>query len=185
MHAENRSREERRISWQTSVLAPLYRGRNPSCWQDDIGGVRFIGIDNSTGLVTAAQLQLFKSATKMAAACVPPLPVVLLVHIPLFEQRLLEIISAAAFSRRPGSPPEPAMDASALCGGPATADASTLEFVEAVRECTGLGAILCGHIHTAQAQPYGSCGATQLVADGGVFGGTRLLDLVPSVNAKL
>lgn len=182
MHAQGGTLTERRNGWQSSVLAPLYGGRDPEAWSEDINGVRFVALDNSTGDVSAEQVAFF---TRVAADS--PLPVLLLVHIPLFSRQLNDAIRSAPFSRRPGAEVEPAASAGALCGDPEneTTTAATQKLIKCVERCTKLAAVLCGHIHTAQAHAIGEHGGVQYVADAGVFGGYRLLELVPHVRAKL
>ena len=47
MHAQPGPPDERRAGWQSSVLAPLYAGRDPDAWTEVFGGVRLVAIDNS------------------------------------------------------------------------------------------------------------------------------------------
>ena len=63
MHAQGGTLTERRDGWQSSVLAPLYGGRDPEAWSEDINGVRFVALDNSTGEVSAEQVAFFTQAT--------------------------------------------------------------------------------------------------------------------------
>ena len=176
MHAQPGGPVERRASWQRSVLAPLYGGRDPQAWSEDLNGVRLIAIDKSTGEVSTEQAAFFT-----AAADDSPLPVLLLVHIPLYTPGLNDAICAAPFSRRPGAEEEPAVAPGSLCGDPSTeaTTAATQAFLETVEGCQQLAAVLSGHIHTAQAHAIGEHGGMQYVADAGVFGGYRVLDMVP------
>ena len=70
------SDEDLRREWRERSLLPLYRGRAPHADSLDLGGVRFVAIDNSTRQVDAEQLACFDRA--LAGV----LPVVLLTHIP-------------------------------------------------------------------------------------------------------
>lgn len=182
MHAQRGPALERRDGWQNSVLTPLYGGRDPTAWVEDINGVRFVALDNSTGEVSAEQCAFFS-----AAAADSPLPVVLLVHIPLYSQQLSDAICSAPFSRRPGAEVEPASGAGALCGDPddSSTTPATQELLRAVERCEQLAAVLSGHIHTAQAHSIGEHGGMQYVTDAGVFGGYRILNLVPNTPSKL
>lgn len=182
MHAQPGSPEERRDGWQRTVLAPLYGGRDPKAWFEDIGGVRIVALDNSTGEVSAEQVTFFRHVANDS-----PLPVLLLVHIPLYSSRLNSTISTVPFSRRPGAEVEPAAGAGALCGDPddQTTTVATRELMKAVDSCEKLAAVLSGHIHTAQAHCIGAHDGMQYVADAGVFGGYRVLDLVPTTSPKL
>jgi 3',5'-cyclic AMP phosphodiesterase CpdA len=182
MHAQPGSPEERRDGWQSSVLAPLYGGRDPKAWFEDISGVRIVALDNSTGEVSPEQVTFFRHV-----ATDSPLPVLLLVHIPLYSPQLNNAISSVPFSRRPGAEVEPAAGASALCGHPddQTTTVATRELMEVVDSCEKLAAVLSGHIHTAQAHGIGKHGGMQYVADAGVFGGYRVIDLMPTTSPKL
>lgn len=183
MHAQLGSATERRDGWQSSVLAPLYGGRDPKAWTEDINGVRLVALDNSTGEVSPEQVAFFTRAAETS-----PMPVLLLVHIPLYTPQLSDAIRGAPFSRRPGAEVEPAASTGALCGDPGspTTTAATQDLIDAVGRCETLAAVLSGHIHTAQAHAIGEHSGMQYVADAGVFGGYRVLDLVPSrAAAKL
>ncbi len=182
MHVQPGSAEERRNGWQSSVLAPLYGGRDPLAWSEDFSGVRLVGLDNSTGEVSADQVTFFRHV-----ATDSPLPVLLLLHIPLYSPQLDNAICSVPFSRRPGAEVEPAAGAGSLCGHPddQTTTVATREFLEVVESCENLAAVLSGHIHTAQAHSIGEHGAMQYVADAGVFGGYRVLELVPTTSPKL
>ena len=82
-----------RTEWRERALPALFEGRNPSHWCEDIGGLRFIGIDNSTRYITPTQLDFFAAAAATAAGvggAVAPPPVVLLMHIPLRVETLMD-----------------------------------------------------------------------------------------------
>ena len=119
MHAQPGPPDERRAGWQSSVLAPLYAGRDPDAWTEVFGGVRLVAIDNSVGQVTPAQLEFFRQAT-----ATDDLPVMLLLHIPLFVPQLKEAISSGPFSRRPMAEPEPAANGG-LMGDPDAEEPNT------------------------------------------------------------
>ena len=180
MHAQLGSAAERRDGWQTSVLAPLYGRRDPKAWTEDINGVRLVALDNSTGEVSPEQVAFFSRTAETS-----PMPVLLLVHIPLYTPLLSGAIRGAPFSRRPGAQVEPAASTGALCGDPdnPTTTAATQELIDAVGRCEKLAAVLSGHIHTAQAHAIGEHSGMQYVADAGAFGGYRVLDLVPKKTA--
>jgi hypothetical protein len=70
-----------RDEWREKRLLPLFgESRDPDAWSEDISGLRFVAIDNSTCRVTEAQASFF--AAEVARE--PRLPVVLLVHVPLY-----------------------------------------------------------------------------------------------------
>ena len=70
-----------------AVLAPLYRGRRPDAWKENIGGIIFVGIDNSTYQVSPSQHQVLREALASVRADASPttVGVVLMCHIPLFD----------------------------------------------------------------------------------------------------
>ena len=168
--------------WQSTTLAPLYGGRDSLAWSEDINGVRIVALDNSIGEVSTEQVAFFTHA-----AADSPLPVLLLVHIPLYSPGLSEAMCGAPFSRRPGAPIEPAAATGDLCGDPGdpTTTEATRDLIQAVEGCKRLAAVLSGHIHTAQAHAIGRYGGMQYVADAGAFGGYRVLDLMPMMSATL
>lgn len=129
-----------RASWIGQRLRPLYQGRNPLCAAYEINGIRFVCIDNSVYEVLPEQLEFFN------AQVADGLPLVLLVHIPLYL---------------PGRPvgygcghPEWGPDADRDCqierrepwhaGGQSE---STLAFHRAVFAAPNLLTILAGHTH--------------------------------------
>ena len=73
-HGSDRLRTE----WREKTLSPLFGRRNMSHWHEDIGGLRFVAVDNSTGFITPEQLTFFRQAVVE-----PALKVVLLMHIPI------------------------------------------------------------------------------------------------------
>ena len=129
------SDEDLRREWRERSLLPLYRGRAPHADSLDLGGVRFVAIDNSTRQVDAEQLAFFDRA--LAGG----LPVVLLTHIPF---------------RLPGdtaehcAPPPSSGLPIPLCGDP-DSESATDEFVDRLLAAPNLIAVLCGHVHVAGA----------------------------------
>ena len=188
------SSEALRDEWRRKVLLPLYAGRNPSHWvfDHDKSGLRFIGIDNSTYQVTQSQLTFFQAQISNSKR-----PIVLMVHIPLYLDALMGAMYDADGVRHFG----PGVS---LCGDPDWGwDAdhyyeverrerwssagnlpSTSAFLEAVRGCRQLVAVLAGHIHSAQAQRIGAWGM-QYVTQASFKGGHRDIHFVPAGLPKL
>jgi 3',5'-cyclic AMP phosphodiesterase CpdA len=83
-------------------------------WSEVVGGVRFVGVDNSTQVVTAEQLTFVQEALAAAAAAAES--VVIMVHIPLYTPELRAALDEA------GLPPNIDWDSvevnGALCGDP-------------------------------------------------------------------
>jgi len=70
--------ESLRKTWTEKRLRPLYQGKNPLMSAHDIKGIRFIAIDNSTYQISDEQLTFYSNQISTT------LPVVLLVHIPMY-----------------------------------------------------------------------------------------------------
>ena len=120
----------REESW--SLLDPITGGR-PSHEARDIGGIRFLAIDNSTYQVNQEQLEF--AAEQLAAG----LPTVLLTHIPLSVPTLrgptIDKWKTPLLMADPAGDPERA-------GSPAT-----VEFARSLSAAANLVAIFCGHVH--------------------------------------
>ena len=67
---------------------------DPKAWSEQVGGVLFVGIDNSTQTVTSEQLKF--AQTQLATAATAKQPVVLLLHIPLYTPELRAVLDQAA-----------------------------------------------------------------------------------------
>ena len=67
-----------RSTWIQQRLLPLYQGRNPLMAAYDVGGIRFLTIDNSHYEILPAQLKFFRAQVRTGQ------PLVLFVHIPLY-----------------------------------------------------------------------------------------------------
>ena len=69
---------ELRSTWIDKRLKPLYQGHHPLMAAHEVGGIRFLAIDNSHYQILPEQLEFFRSQVKSNK------PLVLTVHIPLF-----------------------------------------------------------------------------------------------------
>jgi hypothetical protein len=162
-------------------------------WCEDIVGLRWIAVDNSTGHVSSDQLAFFLAAVTESdggggggdGQCV------LLVHIPLYSSGLL------AHGRTDGNTP---LTPGALMGCPADVvtgggsgeqEELDREFLRAV---AGAGerllAVLSGHIHDATAFPLDAPGGpggvvVQYTVDAGCYDGSRVIDFVAPAAARL
>ncbi len=67
-----------RKQWSETRLKPLYQGNNPLMTVNEIKGIRFVMLDNSTYEILPEQLQFFRDQVKTQK------PIVLFVHIPLY-----------------------------------------------------------------------------------------------------
>lgn len=165
--------DDLRDAARSRALAPLFEGRNPSHWAENINGILFVGIDNSAMNVTEAQLNFFEIATR---ASTDVAAAVLMVHVPIFVPKLLaEGMKDGVNSLQPQH----------MFGGP-DADETTKRFVASVRACQTLVAVLAGHIHDATSFPLTPDGRLlQYTVDAGCYGGSRILDFVPSPICRL
>jgi hypothetical protein len=102
------SSEALRDEWR-QVLRPLFAGKNPSHWVFDHeqSGLRFIGIDNSTYQISPFQLNFCQAHMSNSNKR----PIVLMVHIPLYLEALMDEMYGADGVRRFG----PGVS---LCGDP-------------------------------------------------------------------
>jgi predicted phosphodiesterase len=67
-----------RDTWTQKRLLRLYQNEHPLMTSREIGGVRFVALDNSDYQVTEAQLAFFQQEIALGK------PVILMVHIPLY-----------------------------------------------------------------------------------------------------
>ncbi|MEI6713376.1 MAG: metallophosphoesterase [Verrucomicrobiota bacterium] len=72
------SLEQLRATWTEKRLKPLYQAHHPLMAMQEIRGVRFIAIDNSTYEILPEQLAFFQAQVTSGV------PLVLFVHIPLY-----------------------------------------------------------------------------------------------------
>ncbi|OQB41727.1 MAG: Calcineurin-like phosphoesterase [Candidatus Hydrogenedentes bacterium ADurb.Bin179] len=72
------SSRELRDTWAAERLSPMYQGNTPLYATYEYNGIRFVCIDNSTYEILPEQLGFFTAQTNSA------LPMVLLLHIPLY-----------------------------------------------------------------------------------------------------
>ena len=158
----------RTMGWP--VLEPLHGGA-PAGAVRDIGGVRFLSIDNSTYQITAEQLEF----TSMSLAA--GLPTVILTHIPLSIPTLrpptIEIMAGSILLADPGWSMEERRESHVGADTP-----ETLAFVRLLAGAENLLAILCGHIHFAHVDSIAPQ-AVQYVGGPGFAGEYRLLELRP------
>ncbi len=162
--------ESLRDTWIEKRLLPLYQGNHPLMAAYDIKGIRFLAIDNSTYQINDAQLAFFKAQVASG------LPLVLLVHIPMYA---------------------PGKTISFGCGNPnwrAATDRNfklerrpkwpesghtqtTLNFHQEVFNAPNLLGIFAGHIHRNSIEMIK--GKPQIVADDNASGGYLDINFLP------
>lgn len=168
------SAETLRETWIQNSLLPLYSGSNPLYSSHDIGGINFVAIDNSTYQIDDDQLKFFEAQAGR------PMPIVLLMHIPLYlpknaernhintcgdprwgwdMDKNYEVERRERWSRDGNLP-------------------STVQFLEAAKKCTNLVAILAGHTHRPSADQF-SEKAVQYVTGRSADGQHRIVVFKP------
>ena len=99
-------RQAVRAEWRERRLGALFEGKNPSHWVEEVHGLTFIGLDNSTCMVNEEQHDFFRAAHDAA-----PGAVVLLLHVPLFIDELKVAMTGedgeGYYCVRPPPPPPP------------------------------------------------------------------------------
>ncbi|WP_162344244.1 metallophosphoesterase family protein [Cyclobacterium salsum] len=134
------SLHELRETWIRKRLLPLYKGRNPFMYAEEVKGINLVNIDNSYYEILPEQLKFYEEQVRKG------LPMVLMMHIPLYA---------------------PARSLGYGCGHPdynAANDRNfelerrqrwpneghsqtTMDFHQAVFESPNLLGVLAGHIH--------------------------------------
>ena len=163
------SLESLRDTWIEKRLLPLYQGNHPLMAAYDIKGIRFLAIDNSTYQINEEQLAF------LSAQIASGLPLVLLVHIPMYA---------------------PGKNISFGCGNPYWGAASdrnfelerrpkwpqsghtqtTYDFHKKVFDAPNLMGIFSGHIHQKSIEIIK--GKPQIVSDDNASGGYLDIDFL-------
>lgn len=168
------SDESLRQTWIENCLLPLYRGKTPLYSSTVIGGINFVAIDNSTYQVNEDQLRFYRTQIELNY------PIVLLLHIPLYlgkkaNQKEFTVCGAPNWGW--------AIDRNykiekrerwSKTGNRAT----TVEFLDAVKDTSSLAAVLAGHTHKNQISPV-SERSNQFVTGCSAYGHYRLLKFEP------
>ena len=154
--------ESLRDTWIEKRLLPLYQGNNPLMAAYDIKGVRFLAIDNSTYQINEVQLAFFK------AQVASKLPIVLLVHIPMYAPG--KNISFGCANPNWGAATDRNFELERRPKWPQNGHTSTtLNFHKEVFNTPNLLGIFTGHIHRNSIELIK--GKPQIVADDNASGG--------------
>jgi len=160
-----------RETWIQKRLRPLYQGAHPMMNVREVGGLRFVVLDNSTYEIHPEQLAFYRQQVRTGQ------PLVLIVHIPLYV---------------------PGRSVGFGCGHPewgAKTDRSfeterrprwretghtetTLDFHREVFRTPNLLGVFAGHIHRASSDTY--LGIPQIVSDANAMGAYLDLEFLPS-----
>ncbi|MBI94222.1 MAG: hypothetical protein CME05_13605 [Gemmatimonadaceae bacterium] len=153
-----------------AALQPLHNG-DPDCNARDIGGIRFVSVDNSVPQLSRKQVAFVKAQLQQGQ------PTVLLFHWPLSLPTLRDAVIEML-----GSPPmmgDPDWSTQSRVAWQVSEDTpETLEFVEAVTTAPNVVAVFCGHVHFAHADAINTR-AVQYVGAPGFEGGRRLVEFQP------
>ncbi|MDP6983887.1 MAG: metallophosphoesterase [Candidatus Latescibacterota bacterium] len=153
-----------------AALQPLHNG-DPDCNARDIGGIRFVSVDNSVPQLSRKQVDFVKAQLQQGQ------PTVLLFHWPLSLPTLRDAVIEML-----GSPPmmgDPDWSTQSRVAWQVSEDTpETLEFVEAVTTAPNVVAVFCGHVHFAHADAINTR-AVQYVGAPGFEGGRRLVEFQP------
>jgi UDP-2,3-diacylglucosamine pyrophosphatase LpxH len=154
-----------------AALQPLHNG-DPDCAVREIGGIRFVTVDNSVTMLSRKQVDFVHAQLKMGQ------PTVMLFHWPLSLPTLRDAVIDHL-----GSPP--------MMGDPDWSPQSrtdwrqdiedtpeTLEFVDAVTTAPNVVAAFCGHVHFNHVDAINTR-AVQYVTKAGNEGGRRLVEYRP------
>ncbi|MEE2657269.1 MAG: metallophosphoesterase [Candidatus Latescibacterota bacterium] len=152
------------------ALQPLHDG-DPDCAVQEIGGIRFVSIDNSIPQISRKQVDFMHMQLQMGQ------PIVLLIHWPLSLPTLRDSTIEAL-----GSPPmmgDPDWPSESRISWQVGEDApETLEFVHSVTTAPNLVAVFCGHVHIEHVDSINTR-AVQYVGRPGLEGGRRLVEFRP------
>ena len=159
-----------RETWQRARLLPLYDGGNPLCHAFQCDGVNFVAIDNSTYQVNEAQLAFYEQEVAR------DLPVVLLVHIPIYVTPWRESVVACGDPRWGWEKDKNYVIERRQRWSKSGNLPSTVAFVERVKRTENLVAVLAGHIHVPWEERL-SDSAMQYVTAAAYDGSSRLIIL--------
>jgi predicted MPP superfamily phosphohydrolase len=153
-----------------AALQPLHNG-DPDCAAHEMGGIRFVTVDNSVPQLSRKQVDFVHAQLKKGQ------PTVLLFHWPLSLPTLRD-----AVLENLGSPPmmgDPDWSPESRSQWRTSEDTpETLEFVDAVTTAPNVVAAFCGHVHFAHVDAINTR-AVQYVTAAGHQGGRRLVEFRP------
>lgn len=153
-----------------AALQPLHNG-DPDCAAREIGGIRFVTIDNAVPQISRKQVDFMQTQLQLGQ------PTVILCHWPLSLPTLRDAVIDTL-----GSPPmmgDPDWSSESRISWQVSEDTpETLEFVHSVTTAPNLVAVFCGHVHIAHADAINTR-AVQYVGRPGFEGGRRLVEFRP------
>ena len=162
--------ESLRDTWIERRLLPLYRGNNPLMAAYDIKGIRFLAIDNSTYQINEAQLAFF------TAQVASGMPLVLLVHIPLYAPG--KGISFGCGNPNWGADSDRNFNLERRPKWPAQGHTqTTFKFHKAVFNAPNLIGVFAGHIHRNSMEIIK--GKPQIVSDDNASGAYLDISFLP------
>lgn len=137
-----------RDTWIEKRLKPLYNGRNPLCFNEIVGDVNVVVIDNSTYQVNEEQLNFYIAQKKNK------LPIALFVHIPIYMPSMS--ISTCGHPKW-GKAVDKGFTTERREPWPEAGNSkSTKKFVELIFDTPQLLGVFSGHWHSYQSIRFGS-----------------------------
>lgn len=165
---------ELRDTWIERRLAPLYSGRNPLMWAHELGGVRFVALDNSTYEISAAQRDFFRRQARSR------MPLILFVHIPLYAPG--RSVGFGCGHPRWGADTDRNWELERRPRWPAAGHSrTTLDFHREVFSTPNLLGVCAGHIHRASTDVLN--GIPQVVAEANATAAHLMLEFRPAADA--
>lgn len=161
------SSNDLREKWRKDVLFPLYQGENPSHYSQQINGINFLMIDNSTYQMNKEQVDFIRQQSKLG------LPMILGLHIPVSIDGQLYGIG----NRNWGAAIDKGYELERRERWPEEGhNQETYEFVEILLN-TPVSIVLSGHVHTFKNERKGEF--LQFVSPIGRYGQYRIIEILP------
>ena len=167
--------ESLRDTWIEKRLMPLYQGNNPLMAVYDIKGIRFLAIDNSTYQIIEEQLVFLSAQIETG------LPLVLLVHIPMYAPR--KNISFGCGNPTWGAATDLSFELERRPKWPDSGHTqTTYDFYKKVFDAPNLMGIFAGHKHRNSIEIIK--GKPQIGSDDNASGGYLDIDFLPLEQHK-
>lgn len=164
------SLEDLRSEWIEKRLLPLYQGKNPMMASYEIGGIRFLTIDDSTYQISDEQLAFYRDQTKDGT------PIVLMMHIPLYAPG--RSVGYGCGHPEWGAATDRNYELERRPRWPESGHTeTTMDFHEEVFNTPNLLGVFAGHIHRSTMESIN--GIPQFVSDDNASGGYMEIDFKP------
>ncbi|MCG2590144.1 metallophosphoesterase family protein [Rhodohalobacter sulfatireducens] len=165
------SLEDLRSEWIERRLLPLYQGKNPMMASYEIGGIRFLTIDDSTYQISDEQLAFYRDQTEDGT------PTVLMMHIPLYVPG--RSVGYGVGHPEWGAATDRNYELERRPRWPESGHTqTTMDFHEEVFNTPNLLGVFAGHIHRSTMESIN--GIPQFVSDDNASGGYMEIDFKPA-----